>query len=95
MTHGGGMTRTQTITKTRQELLQLPAKLKKSHNVVKVTKDGEAVLSIMPWDLFESIMETLEVLGDKEMMEALQESAEDIRAGRVMSWESVEKELDL
>lgn len=88
------MTKTQTITRTRQEFLQLPAKLKKGQ-VVKVTKDGEPVLSIMPWELYESIVETLEILGDKKLVEDLRKSADDIKAGRTASWESLEKELGL
>ena len=31
----------------------------------------EPVLAVMPWDLFESIVETLEIMGDMDMMDAL------------------------
>jgi hypothetical protein len=38
-------------------------------------------------------METIEVLGDEELMAAFRQGVKDIEAGRIKSWEDVEKEL--
>jgi len=43
--------------------------------------------------LLEEVLETLEVLADGELMEALKEAEEDVRAGRVRDYEEFIKEL--
>ncbi|HDJ26413.1 MAG TPA: hypothetical protein ENF34_03770 [Candidatus Bathyarchaeota archaeon] len=43
--------------------------------------------------LLEEVLETLEVLADEELMEALKEAEEDVRAGRVRDYEEFIKEL--
>ncbi len=39
---------------------------------------------MMPWDLFESIVETTEIMGDMDMMDALRRGIEDIQAGNLV-----------
>ena len=43
--------------------------------------------------LLEEVLETLEILADKELMKALKEAEEDVRAGRVRDCEEFIKEL--
>jgi antitoxin YefM len=50
------------ITEARQEITSLPERLAKSPGAVAVTRRGKPVLSIMPWDFYESIVETMEIL---------------------------------
>lgn len=45
--------------------------------------------------LLEDLMETLEILGDEELMESIKASEEDIREGRLIDFERLLKELDL
>jgi len=45
--------------------------------------------------LLEELMETLEILGDEELMESVKASEEDIREGRLIDFERLLKELDL
>ena len=49
----------------------------------------------MPWDLYESVLETLEVLSDAEMTAALRSSLRDLEQGRVVSHEEAKKRLRL
>jgi PHD/YefM family antitoxin component YafN of YafNO toxin-antitoxin module len=51
------------------------------------------VLALLPWELYESILETLEVLSDPETTAALQSSLEDIRKGRLVGHEAARKRL--
>jgi hypothetical protein len=53
----------------------------------------EPVLAVMPWDLFESIVETLEIMGDMDMMDALRRGIEDVQAGNLIPIEQVKAEL--
>jgi PHD/YefM family antitoxin component YafN of YafNO toxin-antitoxin module len=46
-----------------------------------VTRRVRPVLAVMPWELYESITETLEVLSDRELMGTLRKSLADVRKG--------------
>lgn len=83
-----------TITKARQALLDLPERLAKTTDkTVSITRHGRPVLAVLPWELYESIIETLEVLGDPEATAALRSSLEDIRKGRLVSHEAARKRI--
>jgi antitoxin YefM len=47
----------------------------------------------LPWDDYESIVETLEVLSDPELMAALRESLAELRSGAVVSHEDARARL--
>jgi prevent-host-death family protein len=83
------------ITEARKRLTSLPEDLTASPGVVRVTRKGEPVLAVLSWELYESLLETMEILGNSEMMSALRKGVEDLRAGRVHSIEEIEKELGL
>ena len=56
-----------TIAQPRQALLDLPERLAKAADkAVSITRRGRPVLAVMPWELCESIIETLAVLSDPE-----------------------------
>lgn len=75
-----------TISEARKGLLDLPEKLARtSGRSVTITRRGRPVLAILPWALYESIVETLDILGDPAMVMALRASLEDIKRGRVVS----------
>jgi prevent-host-death family protein len=83
-----------TITRAREALLDLPERLAKaSDKTVSITRHGRPVLAVLPWELYESIIETLEVLGDREATAALRSSLEDIRKGRLVSHEVALKRI--
>ena len=81
------------IVKARAMLSQLPEQLSAENRAVALTRHGKPVLAVMPWDLFESIMETMEVMGDADLMATLRESIEDIREGDLIPLEQVKAEL--
>ncbi|HSE96045.1 MAG TPA: type II toxin-antitoxin system prevent-host-death family antitoxin [Methylomirabilota bacterium] len=85
-----------TITQARRALLDLPQQLANAPDkAISVTRRGRPVLAVMPWELYESIVETLEVLSDPAATAALRASLEDVRRGRVVSHEKVRKRLGL
>ena len=74
--------------------LDLPEKLARvPERAVSITRRGRPVLAVMPWEFYESIVETLEILGDPEMVTALRESLEDLKRGRVVSHMEAKKRL--
>jgi antitoxin YefM len=90
---------TLSIVEAREQLTRLPEmfarELETDHNIhaIAVTRHNKPVLAILPWDLYESIVETLEILGDQELMAELRESLQDAIEGKGESWEDVKKEL--
>lgn len=85
-----------TITQARRIFLDLPEQLAKTPNkAISVTRRGRPVLAVMPWELYECIVETLEVLSDPATTAALGASLEDVRKGRVVSHERARKRLGL
>ena len=84
-----------TISKARDELTDLPRRLAKNPGAVAVTRRGKPVLAILPWELYESIVETLDIMSDEKLMASLRKSICDIQEGRVFSSDEVKKELGL
>jgi prevent-host-death family protein len=83
-----------TISEARKALLDLPEKLARAPDrAVTITRRGQPVLAILPWEFYESLIETLDILGDPEMATALRESLEDLKRGRVVSHAEAKKRL--
>ncbi len=63
------MTKTMPMVDARKRLTNLPEELLHGDtiDIAQVTRRGRPVLAVMPWELYESISETLEVLGDGEL----------------------------
>ena len=77
------------IAQVRRELSQLPDLFAAEPvaDALAVTRRGEPVLALMPWSLYQGIVETLEVLGDAESCAALREGIRQIEAGEGALWE--------
>ena len=59
------MTTTLTISKARNRLLKLPKEMSKQGqaHAIAVTHHGKPVLAILPWEFYDSLMETLRSWG--------------------------------
>lgn len=85
-----------TISEARKGLLSLPERLAKMpERALTITRHGEPVMTVMSSDLFESIVETLDILGDAEATAALRDSIEDLKRGRLVDHEAVGRRLGL
>lgn len=62
-------------------------------DVIVVTRRGEAELAVMRWELYQGLMSTLEILADKELMDQLRTSQEDLKEGRVVTLEEFEARI--
>jgi antitoxin YefM len=51
------------------------------------------VLAIMTWDLYESLVETLEVLGDADLVNDLRQAITEADDGNVVEWRGVRGEF--
>ena len=52
-------------------------------------------MALLPWELYESLLETLEILADEQVMNALRKSAGDIKRGKSYTTEEVGSRLGL
>lgn len=60
-----------------------------------VTRLGKPVLALMSWDVYESLLETMEILGDEEMMAAFRQGVKEMQEGKFIPWQEVKRQLDL
>jgi len=84
-----------TITEARKHLLELPDELSGAEEPMVVTKRGKPVLALMPWEFYDSIRETLEIMADDDLLAALKESIRNAGKGRTYSTAELRKELAL
>ena len=83
------------ITAARDELTSLPDRLSQTHETVTVTRRGKPVLAILPWEEYETIVETLEIMANEDLMAALRQSLKEARQGKLIPWERVRRKLQL
>jgi len=81
------------IIKARDKLTSLPEELERKPGAIAVTRRGEPVLAILSWELYESIIETLEILGDEDLTTALRQGIKEAHEGKAISWERAKKGL--
>jgi len=56
---------------------------------------NKEVMAIMSWDLYEGLLETLEILGDPELMGDIKQGMEEIKSGKTYSIEESRRRLGL
>ncbi|MFH0803137.1 MAG: type II toxin-antitoxin system prevent-host-death family antitoxin [bacterium] len=85
------------ITDARKRLTGLSKKFQKDpgSRPVAVTRLGKPVMAVMPWEFYESLVETLEIMGDAGLVKSLQRGLKEAQEGRLTSWNKVKKELEL
>ncbi len=91
------MPKTMPIVEARKKLTTLPEELDHDgeQEVVAVTRRGKPVLAVMPWELYEAVTETLEILSDRDLTRELHKSIREMEAGKVILWEKAKKDLGI
>lgn len=83
------------ITEARHELTSFPERLARQPGSITITRRGKPVLAIMPWEFYESLQETLAILGDRGQMRLLQKGIEEARRGKGILWKKAKRRLGL
>jgi prevent-host-death family protein len=73
------------VTKVKRELLEILKAMEEDYATITVTRNGEPVGIMMTPDRYEALLETIEILGDIDILKGLKASHEDFRSGRVYS----------
>lgn len=88
------MTITMPIAEARSKLTQLPEQLH-NQDTVTITSRGKPVLSVVPWELYESIVETLEIMGDESLMSMIRKGIKEYKQGKAIPWTKAKNRLGL
>jgi prevent-host-death family protein len=83
------------LTEARARLSELLDQLERQHEHVVITRNGRPIAVLVPSAEYDSMEETLEVLHDEPLLDALRESEADVRAGRLTPLGEVRRELGL
>jgi len=81
------------ISEARKNLTKLASQLNDEYETVEVTNRGKPVLAIIAWDLYESLEETVEILGSAELQTRVKESISELRQGKLIPWSEVKMRL--
>ena len=73
-----------TITEARKKLLGLPDEL--TDEPIIITKHGKPVMVTISYEQMESLLETLEILEDREFSTQLKEGIQQDKEGKAVSW---------
>jgi len=77
------------ITKVKRELLDIIKAMEEEYATITVTRNGEPVGVMMTPERYESLLETIEILGDKKTVRALKASQKDFESDRVYTHKEV------
>lgn len=90
------------ISEAQRELTRLPDKFEEGSEAVTVTRYGKPVMTILPYNTYkslletvDSLLETIEILQDEELMATFRESIEALKNGETVDWEDAKRELGL
>ena len=80
------------VTKVKRDLLNILKRVEEEEATIAVTRNGEAVGVMMSLARYDALMETIDILSDKEILKSLGKSKEDFKSGRIFSHEDVWEE---
>jgi antitoxin YefM len=85
------------ISHARARLLRLAEELAAdpSRDAIALTKHGQPLLALMPWDLYQTVTETLEILSDPDEIERFRSGLQDLKDNCSLPWEEAKAELDI
>lgn len=89
------MAKTIPLSEARARLSELMDELENRHEHVVITRKGRPVAVLVPSAEYDAMEETLEILHDEDLLEALRESERDVKAGRLHALDDVKRELGL
>lgn len=87
--------KTITITEGREKLFKIAQEVQKPDTYYELTIDGKPLVVLLSREEFDSILETIEILQNPEILNDLKRAEDDFKKGRYSSWEEAKKTLHL
>jgi antitoxin YefM len=82
------------ITEAKERIAELADRVAREHDHVTITRNGRADVMLISVAEYESMQETLDVLGDEETLADLRQSREDFATSGIYRAEHVRAELE-
>lgn len=83
-----------TITEARNKFMKLPDETI-DNQIITVTRRNKEVMAVMSWELYEGLLETIEILSDQELMGNLKKGLEEIKSGKTYTIKESRERLGL
>lgn len=80
------------ITQAKRDLLDIVRKVEELDETVAITKNGVPVGILLNIERYEGLLETIDILSDKETMKALKRAQQQQRRGKFYTHEEVWEE---
>ena len=80
------------ITEARNKFRKLLDQAAKDQ-IFAVTRRNKEVMAVMSWELYEGLLETLEILSDSSLMKQLKKGVVDVKAGKTHSLQEAYERL--
>lgn len=81
------------LAEVRANLSRLVDEAMRTHQRVEVTRQGRRAAVLLSADDYDSLIETLDILGDAAAMAEIRQADADIAAGQLSTLEEVEAEM--
>ncbi len=84
------------MVEARNSLTTLPERFAENPNLdaLVVTRRGHPVLAILPWETYDSLIETMRIMADPQLLSDLREGIAAMQADNTVNWEDFKQELD-
>jgi antitoxin YefM len=85
------------MAEARKQLPQLADDLEKHPEIgaIKITRRGKPVLAVLSWDLYESVLETMEIMSDPELMADFRQGVKEMKEGKAIPLEQFKRDIGL
>lgn len=83
------------ISEARRRIFDIAEEVQKPNNYYTFTEKGRPKAVLVSADEFESIMETMEILSDPELMTDIKNAEKEYKNGEYMTWKDIKKDLGL
>jgi antitoxin YefM len=77
------------VTRVKKDLLEIIKRMQRLDEVVAITRNGVPVSVMMPFDRYEGLIETIEILSDPATMKLLKKSMKDFESRKTVSHKEV------
>jgi prevent-host-death family protein len=80
------------VTKVKRNFLDIVKHMEQEEETIALTKNGEPIGVMMSLSRYEGLLETIEIVSNRKIVNALKASQKDFKSGRVLDHESAWKE---
>lgn len=80
------------VSSVKSRLLEVLRRIEKQRGNVVITKNGIPKAVLLPYEDFEGLLETIDILSDSRTVDGIRRGLKDIKSGRVVSVKEAFKE---